>query len=174
MRCGMFMMHHDLIQRHALQKAIVSVRRLLMATNRFQFCEHHRARRMLYSPSALALSTKPCRPLFVASVANLKPASLLALDDDLAMPLTQFDLAKVTASGIDLLRDEGRAPRAVAGSARRDGSASVNAELLSARDRSSVEASARCPQFPQSGSVPSSALPCFLTVERKSHRQGVL
>jgi len=37
--------------------------------------------------------------LFAASVANLKPASALALDDDLAVPLAQFDLANVTTRG---------------------------------------------------------------------------
>jgi hypothetical protein len=47
--------------------------------------------------------------LFVPPVANFEAASPLALDDDLAVPLTQFDLAHVTASGIDLLRDQVRA-----------------------------------------------------------------
>ena len=33
--------------------------------------------------------------LFVTSVANLKTARTLALDDDLAVPRAQFDLAKI-------------------------------------------------------------------------------
>jgi hypothetical protein len=41
--------------------------------------------------------------------ANLKPASTLALDDDLAVQRAQFDLANVAASSIDLLRNQGRA-----------------------------------------------------------------
>jgi len=35
-------------------------------------------------------------------VANLKPARSLALDDDVAVPREQFDLANVTASGVCL------------------------------------------------------------------------
>jgi hypothetical protein len=45
------------------------------------------------------------RTLLGASVANLKTTSTLALDDDLAALRAQFDLANVTASSIDLLRD---------------------------------------------------------------------
>ncbi len=65
--------------------------------------------------------------LLSPSVANLKPASPLALDDDSAMLRAQFDLANVTASGIDLFSDQGRALLAVACSARRNVSASVDA-----------------------------------------------
>lgn len=39
------------------------------------------------------------RALLVASVANLKPARLLAFDDDLAMLRAQFDLANVAGVG---------------------------------------------------------------------------
>jgi hypothetical protein len=35
-------------------------------------------------------------PLFFPPVGNLKPSHPLALDDDLAVPLAQFDLANVT------------------------------------------------------------------------------
>jgi hypothetical protein len=65
--------------------------------------------------------------LFVPSVANLKPARALALDDDLAMQRAEFDLANVTTSSIDLLRNQRRALVATACSARRNVFASVNA-----------------------------------------------
>jgi radical SAM protein with 4Fe4S-binding SPASM domain len=48
-------------------------------------------------------------------VVDLKPATALPLADDLAMPLTQFDLANVTASSIDFLRNQGRALQADCG-----------------------------------------------------------
>jgi hypothetical protein len=43
------------------------------------------------------------------SVANLKTASPLARDDDVAVQRAQFDLPNMTASSIDLFRDQGRA-----------------------------------------------------------------
>lgn len=47
-------------------------------------------------------------PLVVSSVAYLKTASTLALDDDFAVQRAQFDLANVTASRICLFGDQGR------------------------------------------------------------------
>ena len=70
---------------------------------------------------------EPTRALFAPPIANLKPASPLALDDDVAVQRAQFDLAKVTASGIDLFRNQGRAFSAVACSTRRSVAASVYA-----------------------------------------------
>jgi len=64
--------------------------------------------------------------LFVPPVANLKTASPLALDDDLAVQRTQFDLADVTASGIDFLSDQRCALKATARSALRNEFAAVN------------------------------------------------
>jgi hypothetical protein len=66
--------------------------------------------------------------LFVASVANLKSPSPLALDDDMAVLQAQLDLTDVTASGIDLFRDQSRALQAAASFALRDVAASVNAD----------------------------------------------
>ena len=66
--------------------------------------------------------------LFVPSVANLKTARTLALDDELAVRRAQFDLANVTPSGIDFFSDQGRALQAAARSARRNVSASVDAD----------------------------------------------
>jgi len=43
---------------------------------------------------------------FVSAIANLKAARTLALDDDLALQRTQFDLANAMASGIDLFCDQ--------------------------------------------------------------------
>lgn len=54
-------------------------------------------------------SDERMKALDVASVANLKSARLLALDDDLAVRHSQFDLADVTASIADLLRNQRRA-----------------------------------------------------------------
>jgi hypothetical protein len=68
-----------------------------------------------------------------SSVANLKAASRLALDDDLAMLRAQFDLANVTTGSIDLLRDQSRALQATASFALRNvaaGEASVTATPL--------------------------------------------
>jgi hypothetical protein len=64
---------------------------------------------------------------FVPPIANLKAAHTLALDDDLAVQRAQFDLANVAASGIDLLRNQGRALGASARFARRNIAASVDA-----------------------------------------------
>ena len=66
--------------------------------------------------------------LFVPSVANLKTARALAFDDDLAVRRAQFDLADVAASSIDFFSDQGRALQAAARSARRNVSASVDAD----------------------------------------------
>jgi hypothetical protein len=62
----------------------------------------------------LALRSKhfPIAISNTASVANLKTASALTLDDDLAMPRAQFDLPNVSASSIDFFCDQGRALRA--------------------------------------------------------------
>jgi hypothetical protein len=65
--------------------------------------------------------------LFASSITDLKSASTLALDDDLAVQQAQFDLANVAASGIDFLRDQVRALQAVVCSARRNVFASVDA-----------------------------------------------
>ncbi len=63
----------------------------------------------------------------IPPVANLKTALSLALDDDLAVLRAQFDLSNVTASSIDLLRDQRRALQAAACPARRNVAASVDA-----------------------------------------------
>jgi hypothetical protein len=47
--------------------------------------------------------------LFISAIANLNTARMLALDDDFAVQRAQFDLANVTASGIDLFRNQRRA-----------------------------------------------------------------
>jgi hypothetical protein len=47
--------------------------------------------------------------VIILSVANLKPTRSLALDDDLAVPRAQFDLANVSARVVNLLGDQGRA-----------------------------------------------------------------
>jgi hypothetical protein len=52
---------------------------------------------------------------FAASVANLKSAQTLALDDDFAVPQAQFNLANVAAGGINLLGDQSRASKTVGG-----------------------------------------------------------
>jgi hypothetical protein len=59
----------------------------------------------------LALRSKhfPIAISNTASVANLKTASSLTLDDDLAMPRAQFDLPNVSASSIDFFGDQSRA-----------------------------------------------------------------
>jgi hypothetical protein len=64
-----------------------------------------------------------------ASVANLKPARSFARDDNFAVLRAQFDLANVTASGIDLLRDQRRALETTTRSALRNVFASVNANF---------------------------------------------
>ncbi len=61
--------------------------------------------------------------------------SALALDDDLAVQRTQFDLAKVSASPVNFLGDQSRALQASAGSALRNVFASVDAD----RRRSGIE-----------------------------------
>jgi hypothetical protein len=71
----------------------------------------------------------------VAAIRNLKTARTLALDDNFAMQPAQFDLANVAASGIDLLRDQGRAFRASARFALRNVTASVDANFC----RSGIE-----------------------------------
>ncbi len=45
----------------------------------------------------------------IPPITNLKTARALALDDGLAVPRAQFDLANVTTGSIDLLGDQGRA-----------------------------------------------------------------
>jgi len=65
--------------------------------------------------------------LLAPSVTNLKTASPFALDDDFAVQRAQFDLSNVTTGRINLLRDQGRAPRASARSARQKIAASVDA-----------------------------------------------
>jgi hypothetical protein len=63
-----------------------------------------------------------------ASVADLKPPRLLALDDDLAVALAQFDLANVSARAVNLLGDQSRALDAAARFALRNVAASVDAK----------------------------------------------
>lgn len=46
------------------------------------------------------------RALFVLTIANLKRARMLALDDDMAVLRAQFDLPNVSASGVHLLGDQ--------------------------------------------------------------------
>ncbi len=43
--------------------------------------------------------------LFVRSVGNLQTTNALALDDNFAVPRAQFDLANVTADGVNLAHD---------------------------------------------------------------------
>jgi len=62
-----------------------------------------------------------------SSIANLKTARTLALDDDFAVQRAQFDLANMTTSGIDLFRNQSRAPRASASFAPRNVAASMDA-----------------------------------------------
>src|SRR5271155_5558086 len=50
---------------------------------------------------------------FIRLFPNLKPS--LALDDDLAVQRAQFELANVTASGVGLFGDHGRALQAASG-----------------------------------------------------------
>jgi hypothetical protein len=45
--------------------------------------------------------------MFSSPIANLKPASPLAIDDDLAVPRAQFDLAN-SAGAVNLRGDQGR------------------------------------------------------------------
>ena len=71
--------------------------------------------------------SSPGFALFASSITNFKTASPLALNDDVALLRHKFDLANVTASGIDLLRNRGRAPRASASFAPRNVAASVDA-----------------------------------------------
>jgi hypothetical protein len=59
--------------------------------------------------------------------ARLARASPLALGDDLAVLRAQFDLANVSASSIDLFRNQGRALKAAARTARRNVAASMDA-----------------------------------------------
>ena len=47
--------------------------------------------------------------LHVTSVVNLKASRTLALDHDFAVQRAQLDLANVSASAIDLVRDQRRA-----------------------------------------------------------------
>jgi len=49
---------------------------------------------------------------FIASVANLKAASTLALDNDLAVLRAQLDLSQMTPCGVSLLGDQCRALQA--------------------------------------------------------------
>jgi hypothetical protein len=72
---------------------------------------------------------------YSSSVANLKPACPLALDDDFAMRRAQFDLANVSAGAVNLRGDHGRALQTSASFALRDVAASVDAD----RCRSGVE-----------------------------------
>jgi hypothetical protein len=54
-------------------------------------------------------------------------AGTLALNDDLAVPLAQFDLSNMAAGGVNLLGDQGRAGNATASLAFGDVTASVDA-----------------------------------------------
>lgn len=68
----------------------------------------------------------PKDTLFITSVGNFEPARTLPLDNNSAMPQTQFDLPNVTTSHIRLLSDQCCALQAAAGSARRNVFASVD------------------------------------------------
>ncbi len=80
-----------------------------------------------------SVTRRPRHALLVPPIANLKSAIPLALDDDLAVERAQFDLANVTTSSIDLLRNQSRAHLAVACSERRNVSASVDADCCRRR-----------------------------------------
>ena len=47
--------------------------------------------------------------LFMPAIANLKAASSLPLDSDVAVLRAQFDLANLSAGAVNLLGDQGRA-----------------------------------------------------------------
>jgi hypothetical protein len=71
---------------------------------------------------------RAARALFVACVANLKPACSLALDD-FSVQRAQFDLANVAARAVSLLSDQSRALQAAARSALRNVFAAVDANF---------------------------------------------
>jgi hypothetical protein len=75
-----------------------------------------------------SLKAKDRAALFVPPIADLKPAIPLALDDDFAVPLAQFDLAIMSARAVNLLSDQSRALPAVGLSAFHEIAASVDAK----------------------------------------------
>lgn len=66
---------------------------------------------------------------------DLQAEFALALNDDFAVLRAQFDFSDVSARAVNLLGDQSRAFRAAARYALRHVSASMDANLLSARDR---------------------------------------
>jgi hypothetical protein len=111
--------------------------------------------------------------LLVASVANLKPARSLALDDDFAVRRAQFNLANVTTSGIDLLRNQHRALETTARSALRNVFAAVDANFCGRGVEIGLEhVRALRPSGCAVGGWSSSALLYPLTVKRKSTVRG--
>jgi hypothetical protein len=82
-----------------------------------------------------SLKAKGGAALFVTSVGNLKTARPLALDNDLAVERAQFDLPNVTASDVNLFRDQRCALQAATGLALRN----VLAAMYHNRSRCGIE-----------------------------------
>jgi len=66
--------------------------------------------------------------LFAPAIGYFKAARSLALDDDVAVPLAQFDLADVAARAVNLLCNQSRALPALELFALRDVAAPMDAE----------------------------------------------
>jgi len=93
------------------------------------------------------------RTLSIPPIRDLKTARPLALNDDLAVPLAQFDLANVSARAVNLFGDQGRAFWASAFFTSRCAFASVDAEGCRGSD---LRRDARCGRTGLGAFAPSS------------------